>query len=417
MRRHAQLLISRAQQENRGSVAVVFALCIVPLFASVGLAIDYGRLVAERIRLQSAVDAAALSISQSAALNKDHAALKERALSIFRANLTKSMSTARTVVPDIEITKDTVRVAVSAPMPAHFMGVVGYDKLQVDVATTTAIPQPYNLEIALVLDYSSSMTERGKFEAMRAAALEMVEEMTSKGRDAYVRFGLVPFAEHVFLDLPSDYVAGAGGATTWTGCTRDRPYPYSQEDTTPTISDATKWIPDGSSSAGICAEYASRKLKVLPLTGDATTVKGQLEEMVPFEGTHVAVGLEMGWHVVSPNQPFAESKAYEAKDNYKAIVLLTDGEQTVDGRGPGGGMSTSYAEANWQAICRAAKAKGVQLVTVGFDLGTGTSTSRTLLQECASTPADFFDAADNTNLASAFKAITRQLIGKARLTH
>jgi Flp pilus assembly protein TadG len=53
--------IKRFRQNQRGNVAMIFALALVPLIAAVGCAIDYGRAAHIRTKFESAADAASVS--------------------------------------------------------------------------------------------------------------------------------------------------------------------------------------------------------------------------------------------------------------------------------------------------------------------------------------------------------------------
>ena len=50
----------RFVREKRGNVAVIFALCCVPLITVVGCAVDYSRATQVRSKLQAAADAASV---------------------------------------------------------------------------------------------------------------------------------------------------------------------------------------------------------------------------------------------------------------------------------------------------------------------------------------------------------------------
>lgn len=60
MRRH-RLPPTRRRQAQRGGIALLFALMLLPLMGFVGLALDMGRIYVNKTELQSAADACALS--------------------------------------------------------------------------------------------------------------------------------------------------------------------------------------------------------------------------------------------------------------------------------------------------------------------------------------------------------------------
>ena len=64
-------ILRRLFQQREGIVAVIFALCAIPIFIAAGMAIDIGRAYMVKVRLGAALDAAALAVgsecSQTAA--------------------------------------------------------------------------------------------------------------------------------------------------------------------------------------------------------------------------------------------------------------------------------------------------------------------------------------------------------------
>ena len=148
-------------------------------------------------------------------------------------------------------------------------------------------------------------------------------------------------------------------------------------------------------------------LTILPLTNQHQTVLDQLNAMDPFVGTHISLGLEFGWHLVSDNAPFTEAQPYNTDDLLKAIVLLTDGKQTTKAWGQNDSHSSSNGEENLENMCTAIKAKGILMITIAFDLNDGETETR--LSNCATSSQYFFDADSNAQLAAAFQTISGQL--------
>ena len=172
-------------------------------------------------------------------------------------------------------------------------------------------------------------------------------------------------------------------------------------------------IIDFALSSPQCAVYRDRNIVTIPLTTDYSSLVSQLQIMTPVRLTNIALGLEMGWHLVSANQPFIDGVSYGDRKVQKFIVLLTDGAQTVGGWGPGGNFSISQADQNTESLCSAIKAKNIKMITVAFDLND--AATKTRLQNCASGPQYYFNAANNSDIARVFQDITAQLFVPARL--
>ena len=156
----------RSSTEPRGQIIVIVALGIVVLLAFAGIAVDLGRLMAERRHMQTAADAAALAACQSLkdGAVADVAAATTRARSVASVNLDGSPSgTAGTIadpavyedqdgsgyldadelVSGVVVSLTSVRVAISGDVQTTLARVVGIPTLGVGArAHCTLVQEP-----------------------------------------------------------------------------------------------------------------------------------------------------------------------------------------------------------------------------------------------------------------------------------
>ena len=403
------------QKAETGTVAITFALSIIPFLIAAGAAVDLGRFTAAKSHLQAALDAGTLA--GAAAIGATPTQRVQYATDAFNANSVAGDISAYAPSINFVVSTDTVRGTASVTMPTSLLAVVGINNLAIGTETEVRIPSNKKAEIAFVLDYSGSMEEVAgtevKYVAMRNAATKLINDLTANNADK-VKFALVPFSHHVYTDLPKPYVLGQTGAGTWTGCTQDRQYPYNLTDATPTAANPTKWgqpnAPDHASWG--CSGYIAHNLKLRPLTNDFTAVKNQLAIMTPYAWTHIALGVEFGYHVLSPNAPYAEGASYTDAGTIKYMVVLTDGAQTEPAFGPGGIRNVTQGENNLVQLCSNAKASGITILTMA--VGIDDSATRNRLQSCATDPAqDFFVINTTNDMAQAFATITGQIAVQA----
>ena len=211
---------------------------------------------------------------------------------------------------------------------------------------------------------------------------------------------------------------------SWLGCTQDRRYPHNLTSTKPKNNDdRTKWGEgkpgdwyDLNVRPGSCNIYEANKLQVLPLTNNFGKVKSRLADMEPAYQTHIALGLEFGWHLISPGAPYKQGVPYDTKDVVKVIVLLTDGVQTSRAWGPSDHHSAGQGEDNLETMCTDIKNEGVLLFTVAFDLDVPATNAR--LNSCASNDKFFHVAQDGgIGLNNAFTKIANEIqLSMLRLT-
>jgi len=164
-------VMRRFPKDQRGNVAVIFAIACVPLISAVGCAIDYTEATRIKSKLQSAADAAAVaSISQQSSGwlaasrmtgNGEVTAAETDARNIFNGNITAATSLFNNQTVTATVTKTganlTSLVTFTADVPVTFMKVVGFQKLTVTGSSAASASLPLYLDFYLLLDVSGSM--------------------------------------------------------------------------------------------------------------------------------------------------------------------------------------------------------------------------------------------------------------------
>jgi hypothetical protein len=170
---------------------------------------------------------------------------------------------------------------------------------------------------------------------------------------------------------------------------------------------------------------------LLPLSTNKTTIKNALNNMVAQGATGVGEGAAWGWRALSPGAPFTDGRAYGTKNNTKIIVLMTDGQNTyypnskflkswydvygyVD-RNHLGTTSTSSStltgimDQRTLQVCNNAKAAGVIIYTVAFQIPGDEAGALALLNSCASDKDKYFAPGTDAELLAAFNAIGQDI--------
>lgn len=417
-------LVKRFAKAQQGSVGIVFGLSAFGVILAAGASIDYSRYVSARTHLQAALDAGALAAA-TAGHGKSDAQRQAIGLAAFNANIADGLGAQTGATPAFNINGDKIDATAQGWLPSGFIQLAGIDNMNVEAGSQVNIPVDKKAEIVLVLDYSWSMTETSggavKYKAMSKAAKKLVSDLEAANPDS-VKFGLVPYSHHVWVTLPKQYVVGQTGVGNWTGCTQDRMFPYNVTDETPNFDiNETKWghpqapPPDKDPPHGGCAAYAPNKLIVKPLTDDFWSVKDQLDRMRPYAYTHIALGVEFGFHLLSPNAPFEQGVSYSDTNTEKIMVVLTDGRQTEPSFGPGGSRTVQDGRNNLVKLCDAAKAKGITMMTIAYDLRDDPTKNR--LRDCSTDPdRHFFVAEDGGDIATAFDAIRNEITAQVFLS-
>lgn len=404
------LLLGMAR-DRRGTTAIIFAIMVIPTMSLVGAALDFTHAFRLKQSMTNAIDAAALAAGS--ALDLTNAQRTELAESYVQANLSQGAS--ETVgAPTVTITDKTITVSIDATIDTAMLGVVGIDTISVQ-ATNEVKLSDTKLEVALVLDMTGSMAG-SKLASLKASAKDLIDILyTSNSSEEFVKVGIVPFAD--FINVGQEYenaswitldqgdnincqlFENAGmwwyenscnqyknNPGSWQGCVRPRDNPNHTND-----ADAV--------SAKITGIFGGCGIsQVMPLSNNPITLRAKISSLGAQGWTYIPAGLAWGWRILSPNEPFTDVVSYDDEEWTKALVLMTDGANTVNFGYTGADANTQTAE-----LCTNIKAAGIKIYTIAFEVND--STTKDMLKDCASSPSDYYDSSDSTALASAFKAI------------
>jgi Flp pilus assembly protein TadG len=415
--------------DENAATAPITALCAIPLVMIAGIAVDSSRLSSARVEVQAATDAAALTAAAAYGTGNDN--YKAVANASFEQNISHNeMLDDANLTTDVKVNPadNTLTMTVTGNIPATLTRIGGFTEMKIGTqtvgSTTGAVSSTVSLpifsdyhkgQIVLVMDYSSSMDEyvdgQKKYKTMRDEAVKLVKTLSQNYTNTDVEFGLVPFSHAVRVTMPNNYYYGQTSTSQTTNCIDDRNYPYNLSSDTPNTSTKNNGSKFFTTS---CTNFSSNKLNVRPISTNHSATATQISQMLPYGNTHIALGMETAWHVLTPNAPYEAHQNTE--ETLKAVVLLTDGKQTSPGNGPNNVLSVAQAEANLTEQCIKMKAAGIRIVTVSFDLADADNEdTEQRLYDCSSfnpekpTEKFYFNTDSNAELASAFGIIRDSL--------
>ena len=136
---------------DRGAVAVIVALLMVPLLGFAAIAIDVGALRAERQQLQTGADAGALAIAQDCGRNAcGTTAQTAQGLAVVNTNDGKAVTAVSPVAPATH----TVTVTASSLRTHVFAQIMGFDQTNVVAKATTVWGTPGDGTAVIPLTFS-----------------------------------------------------------------------------------------------------------------------------------------------------------------------------------------------------------------------------------------------------------------------
>jgi Flp pilus assembly protein TadG len=258
--------LRRLLGDDRGALAAIVGLAIIPLFAAIGLAVDGARGYMLKSKLSYAIDAAGLAGGR--AFETD--LREEDIMMFFEANfppgyMSSVLAPGHPIVT-FDDDENTVTIVASATIPTAFMGVAGVHEMTVS-ARSVIKRELRGMELALVMDNTGSMRGNGGMTAMKPAATALVDILYGD-RETVPNFwvGVVPYAANVNIgpqhedwlvsqafdedaawqnaDPDSETSFGFHAdhylPTTWKGCVEAREYPRDSNDDPP---DVEAWYP------------------------------------------------------------------------------------------------------------------------------------------------------------------------------
>lgn len=199
----------------------------------------------------------------------------------------------------------------------------------------------------------------------------------------------------------------------------------------PPEGDTTGWtVPAANMSGSRGPNNGCVTQPIMPLNSDYAAILAKVNSLQANGTTNIMEGVAWGQRVLSPAAPFTEGTDKAKTGVEKIMIVLTDGANVfgnrpvalgssyashgylVDGRlgiSAGNASDTNkLMNARTLAACDAAKADGTVIYTIRLeepDVATGT-----MLQQCATSPAHYFDAPSRTELDEVFRAINERVV-------
>ena len=153
----------------------------------------------------------------------------------------------------------------------------------------------------------------------------------------------------------------------------------------------------------------------LGLTSDPLVVEDAVLALVAGGTTNTDIGMAFGWRAVSPRWRGEWGNPdhpldYDSPGSKKAVVIITDGENTP--RQTGDKYDMVEADRRLARACEEMKTAGITIFAVNFD---APAYIASLYRKCVSEPSFYFDAKDATGMEQAFERIGEALRGRPLL--
>ncbi len=409
---------------ERGNVAVIFAIMLVPIISVVGMSVDYSSAVNAKGKLQATLDAAALAAGRMLQTSGSSDQAEAAANKHFNATINPALKAALTI-ESIDPQNGKVVLSGAADIPTNFMGLIGIDSIKVASASTVEFgaDDSSEIEISMMLDVTLSMYG-SKLKHLKVAAKDLIQIILQSGDigAAKTRIALVPFSESVRVHKYAQEVANSKAPSS-------KLYKVAKECVTERVGDEafTDAAPNGQNKVGPLYNKTGGckpRNDLIPLTNDKDTLLSAIDDFSAATGfTAGHLGTAWAWYTISPNWrnvwPQESRPGAYGKTVNKYAILMTDGEYNTQyyngiethfiGYTSPNGLSDHQAD----KLCVNMKASGITVFTIGFDLDS--SIAKSTLKNCATSEDHYFLAEDGYELQQAFRQVAFR-IAQLRLT-
>ncbi|VAX07489.1 hypothetical protein MNBD_ALPHA03-319, partial [hydrothermal vent metagenome] len=304
---------------DKGSIAITFAVSLIPVMLTAGIAVDYTRIAHTKGIIDEALDAAVLMSGRELADGKRvNASFRADFEKFFFANVDGRTNLVDSVsIQSFNANPATGKVTASAKsnIKMTFMGIIG--KPTVDVTSESeARFSSKKVELTMMLDVTGSMGRQGKLAALKTAANNAIDILLpTSSTSNKVRIGLVPYSASVNVgNTVARKVSNRPGFRCVTERRANR------------FNDASYATTKVEGAGRYCPSQ-----KVVPLSTNASTLKSTINSFRASGATAGHLGVTWSYYTLSPNWdnawPSSPTPAsYGDSRVQKIALLMTDGE-------------------------------------------------------------------------------------------
>jgi len=426
-------LLKRFKKNDDGNISAMFAVSFTASLFTIGSAIDLALIHKNEEKLQSLADAAAL-----AALQYDGELSEKEAVFTEYINTTAEFSgDVKNIITSqikIEETEGLISLDATVSIPFQLIFLNNFYNFDIIQASTTASVGIEDIEVALAIDISSSMSGARIREAKKSATFFIDELLNDESTNRRVAISFVPFGGTVRVPEEMQYLLETPeeGITSYSKNWIDRKWNQCFEfealevkkgidldGVYPPIPDFYSFNP----SNPWCPREGN---EMVPLTDDSKVLAQKINSLTLSDGTGSDHG--MLWAYETLNDKWLNKlpdglKDTPAKNNSttkKILIFMTDGgitaqhylrDQYKRGNPPFNSrrkvrVSRRDSRSAFHSLCDSAKSKDIEIFTIGYNLSN--TKHKTDLETCAASPTHYLDARTG-NLESVFANIASSI--------
>jgi len=452
--------LRRFNTDENGSITAFTIVAFLLMVVSAGMAVDFMRHETHRVELQDALDRGVLAAASITQTKPADATIRSYMKSSNFVDQNYVLSVQEVNTPQVNPYYRKITATASFDMRTFFLKIIGINTLSV-VAKGGAEEKQMDIEISLVLDISTSMsientggTSEKRIELLRRSASQFVDLLVTPRNAGHLTMSVVPFAGQVNPGAAARNYLRSSAVHNYSNCVDFGTYDF-LDGTLPSQSSLNQmqyfqYSYDFYSSGDTFRDWGWCPIdagEVVYHSDNATVLKNRVENLRTHEATGTQIGMKWGLALLDPTSRDMNATlvaagdmsstyedrpvAYSTARTMKTLVIMSDGNTTVQKRLNASAYNTASERADWATnlpsdisggwgnfytsttsatarqqfldLCTAAKTNGVIIFTIGFDIADG-SDAQTDMAACASSASHFYDV-DGLELIEAFDSI------------
>ena len=151
-------IVRQFPRDERGNVAIIFALALLPILAFLGSAIDYTMAIRAKTKLASSLDSALLAATGYSAMRTAASDAQAAATDMFNGQMKANNLTSESfdITISDSVTARTVTGKASVAVKTAFMYVFGYPTMTVSASSSASASFPTYMDFYVLVDNSPS---------------------------------------------------------------------------------------------------------------------------------------------------------------------------------------------------------------------------------------------------------------------
>jgi len=327
-------------EDQSGNIGMMFAIVLIPLLLSIGVAVDMSRISTFKSKMQDTADAAALDAALAyVRLGEQEAKGSGEYTFSMHADSIKNLNYTQPVIE--KTNRNSISVASKGSFKPMFPQLFGYPKLDFNVVSEASLTQPEGLEITIAFDNTNSMDFGSVWQTSIATMQNTLEDMQSLSGTDNFYLTLVPFADTVNIGTSNAHWTSGSVPSGWGGCVQPRRQSSGIPDDRSPLSEPFEPTDHDQTYETLDETVACPVVEITGPTNSVEQVIDATNQMTPGGTGRFDVGMAWAWRTLSTNwrgqwgihnYPTNNSSNIRSENRRKKIIFLSDGLSDASAR-------------------------------------------------------------------------------------